>query len=117
MLPEDFTLRGVHFDSSSSQLTAYGYTLLRSLAASMKAQPGIRLEVGGHADKSGNKAANQRLSQERADVVREFLIDAGIAANRLTAKGYGDSQPVNDNSTLELRAFNRRVQFRRTDAP
>jgi len=115
VVPEDFTLRGVHFDSSSSQLTAYGYTLLRSLAASMQAEPGMKLEVGGHADKSGRKAANQQLSQERADVVREFLVNTGIAANRLTARGYGDTQPVNDNSTLELRAFNRRVQFRRTD--
>jgi OOP family OmpA-OmpF porin len=56
------------------------------------------------------------MSQQRAEVVRRLLIGFGVAPERLTARGYGESRPVNDNDTLEKRAYNRRVEFRRLDA-
>ena len=115
LIPEDVTLRNVHFSSSSSWLTADGYQLLRSVAASLKAQPGITLEVAGHADASGGAQMNQELSLERAEVVRDFLTYLGIAGSRFTVKAYGEHQPLTDNKTRESRSFNRRVQFRRTD--
>lgn len=115
LVPEDVTLRNVHFDSSSSRLTGDGYQLLRSVAASLNAQPGIRLEVSGHADSSGGAKMNQELSRERARVVRNFLTYLGIAGDRLTLKAYGEDQPLTDNKTKESRSYNRRVQFRRLD--
>lgn len=107
--------RGVYFGSSSSSLTADGYQLLRAIAAEMEADPAMRLEVEGHSDMSGSAAGNLPLSQERAAVAREFLINLGIAPDRLVARGHGESRPVNDNKTLAKRAYNRRVQFRRLD--
>jgi OmpA-OmpF porin, OOP family len=82
----------------------------------MQADPALRVEIEGHSDTSASAAVNVPLSQRRADEVRRFLVSLGIAPERLVAKGYGAHRPVNDNSTLELRAANRRVQFRRLDA-
>lgn len=115
LIPEDVTLHNVHFDSSSSRLTGDGYVLLRSLAASLQAQPELTLEVSGHADASGGKDMNQALSQERAEVVRDFLTYLGIAEGRLTVAAHGETRPLKDNKTKESRAYNRRVQFRRTN--
>lgn len=115
VIPENVIIDSAYFSSSSSSLTADGYELLRSVAAAMKAQPGMRLEIEGHADASGRPAMNQKLSVDRAEVVHGYLLHLGIAASRLTAKGYGATRPVNDNSTLELRSYNRRVQFRRIE--
>lgn len=115
VIPEDVTMRNVHFDSSSWRLTADGYALLRSVGATLKVQPGITLEVQGHADSSGPLAMNQELSLQRAEVVRDFLTYLGIPASRFTVKAYGEGQSLNDNKTRESRSTNRRVQFRRTD--
>lgn len=105
------------FSSSSASLTADGYDLLRSVAAAMKASPTMKLEVGGHADASGDARSNLWLSAARARAAHDFIVSLGIDHRRMTVKGYGDSQPLNDNSTLELRSYNRRVQFRRLDTP
>ncbi len=117
VLPEKVVLGQVDFGSNSSSMTADGYALLRSVAAAMQASPAMKLEVGGHADASGDQQANLRLSTARARAAHDFIVSLGIDQRRLTVKGYGDSQPLNDNSTLELRAYNRRVQFRRLDQP
>ena len=117
VIPEQLTLGYVDFGSSSASLTADGYALLRSVAAAMKADPKMKLEIGGHADASGDKRDNLRLSTARARAVHDYIVAQGVDHRRMTVKGYGDSQPVNDNSTLELRAYNRRVQFRRLDTP
>jgi OmpA-OmpF porin, OOP family len=108
-------LQNVHFGSSSASLTSRGYERLRAAAAAMQADPAMKLEVGGYADASGDPRANMRLSTARARAAHDFIVSLGIDHRRMRVKGYGDSQPLNDNSTLELRAFNRRVQFRRLD--
>jgi len=108
-------LQAVHFGSSSASLTAKGYERLRAVAAMMQADPAIKLEVGGYADASGEAQSNLTLSIARARAAHDFIASLGIDHRRLAVKGYGESQPLNDNSTLELRAFNRRVQFRRLD--
>jgi OOP family OmpA-OmpF porin len=113
--PEKIVLRSAYFGSSSANLTATAYAVLRDVAASMKADPAMRLEVEGHADTSGSAATNVPLSQQRADIVRAALIEFGVDPARLVAKGYGAYRPVNDNATLEQRAYNRRVQFRRLE--
>ena len=108
-------LRNVHFGSSSASLTGTGYQRLRAVAAAMKADPSMRLELGGHADASGDSRSNAVLAAERARAARDFLVGLGIDGGRLSVTDFGDRQPLNDNSTLELRAWNRRVQFRRLD--
>ncbi len=117
VLPEELVLGQVDFGSNSASMTADGYALLRSVAAAMKASPEMKLEIGGHADASGDRLANLRLSTARARAAHDFIVSLGIDQRRMTVKGYGHSQPLNDNSTLELRAHNRRVQFRRLDTP
>lgn len=111
----DEDLGKAYFPSSSSSLTADAYEQLRAVAAAMQADPRLRLEVEGHSDSSASAATNEPLAQERADVARQFLIDIGIAPERLVARGYGAWRPVNANETPEQRAWNRRVQFRRLE--
>lgn len=105
-----------YFGSSSASLTSDAYAILRDVAAAMKADAAIRLEVQGHADTSASATMNVPLAMERAEVAREFLINLGIAPERLVAKGYGAYEPINDNQTLERRSWNRRVEFKRLDA-
>jgi outer membrane protein OmpA-like peptidoglycan-associated protein len=71
----------------------------------------VNIEVAGHTDSRGSDAYNIKLSQRRAEAVRDYLISKGIAADRLSAKGYGESQPVADNATDEGRFKNRRVEL------
>jgi len=71
--------------------------------------------VAGHTDSSGNDMLNMELSQSRAESVVEYLVSAGIARERMKAKGYGESRPVADNATAEGRAKNRRVELKRLD--
>jgi OmpA-OmpF porin, OOP family len=108
-------LQNVHFGSSSASLTSKGYERLRAVAAMMQADPALKLEVGGYADASGRTPKNVILSGQRAKAARDFLVGLGVNPARLTVKAYGERDPLNDNSTLELRAFNRRVHFRRLD--
>jgi OOP family OmpA-OmpF porin len=113
--PEAMMMGNLHFDTLSSRLTGDGYTMLRAIAAALKSQPAMTLEVGGHADSTGGPQLNRDLSLERAEAARDFLTYLGISESRLTVKAYGESQPLKDNASKENRAYNRRVQFRRTD--
>jgi OmpA-OmpF porin, OOP family len=111
--PANALKQSCYFGSSSSSLTSDCYAILRAVAAALQAEPQLRIEVQGHADTSASAAINEPLAQERADTAREFLTHLGVAPNRLTAKGYGAYEPLNDNATLERRAWNRRVVFQR----
>ena len=77
----------------------------------MKDNAAVKFEIGGHSDSDGDDASNLKLSQSRADAVRDKLILMGIDATRLTAKGYGESKPLVPNSSPENKANNRRVEF------
>jgi outer membrane protein OmpA-like peptidoglycan-associated protein len=105
----------VHFGSSSASLTSRGYERLHAVAAAMQVDPAMKLEIGGYADASGDAQSNLTLSAARARAARDFLVGVGVDGGRLTVKGYGQAQALNDNSTQELRSYNRRVQFRRLD--
>ena len=74
----------------------------------------IKIEIGGHTDSDGNKKANQLLSQNRAKAVYDYAVKAGIVANRLSFKGYGDSKPLLPNTTAENKAKNRRTEIKIT---
>lgn len=113
--PEEIVLRNVHFDLESSRLTGDGFMLLRQIATAMRADPNMRLEISGHADSTGSRGYNEKISVERAEVVHDFLNYLGIGQDRMRLKAYGELKPVADNKTDEGRAFNRRVEFRRLD--
>ena len=73
--------------------------------------PSLKIEISGHTDNVGSESFNELLSQRRADAVVNYLLGKGVAKNRLSAKGYGQSMPVNSNETTEGRALNRRTEF------
>jgi outer membrane protein OmpA-like peptidoglycan-associated protein len=108
-------LRGVTFETGRSALKPDSYTILDIVAASLSANPDIKIEIAGHTDNTGSAATNQRLSQARADAVRAYLASKGVGPERMVAKGYGPSQPVAPNNTVAGRAQNRRVELRQTN--
>ena len=106
----------VFFDTASANIKPESYPDLDRVVDFMNsAVTSATGVVEGHTDSVGNDAYNQGLSQRRADAVRKYLVDKGVAAARLEARGFGESQPVADNATAEGRAQNRRVVLRRTD--
>jgi OOP family OmpA-OmpF porin len=102
----------INFETGSATISAESRDLLAKAAAPMKQlRAGTVIEIGGHTDTSGNSAANMTLSQQRAEAVRTTLIDLGVPADMLSAKGYGDTQPVASNDTAEGRFQNRRISY------
>ncbi len=88
------------------------YDLLNQVAAVLGARPDIRhVSVEGHTDSRASDAYNMDLSTRRAAAVREYLVQAGIAPERLTSQGFGESRPIDTNATSAGRAANRRVEF------
>ena len=114
-LKDSMTLKGVLFRSGSAELEPVSATALDQVAASLLAWPQVRVEVQGHTDDQGDAGANRDLSRRRAEAVRQYLVRAGVAADRLTAVGYGEDLPIADNTTGSGRAANRRVELVRTD--
>ncbi len=105
-------LMNVYFETGSATITRDSQEILGKAAEAIKAMPaGTKIEVGGHTDNTGNAAANQTLSQQRADAVVARLGELGVAAGTLTGKGYGQDQPRADNGTEQGRAQNRRIEF------
>ncbi len=103
----------VYFEIGKDIIQRRSYELLDQIALVMGSRPDIELlEVGGHTDSIGSARYNRRLSQRRADAVRVYLVDKGIAGNRVVAKGFGESAPIADNATAQGRSQNRRVEFR-----
>jgi outer membrane protein OmpA-like peptidoglycan-associated protein len=105
-------LEQIQFDTGRATIKAASKELLDAIADVMKAHGELTaVEVQGHTDSKGNKAANQRLSQARAASVVKALVERGVDPARLTAKGYGQTVPISSNDTEAGRALNRRVQF------
>ena len=105
-------LKSVNFKSNSSELTPGSNKELDKAVAAMNKYPQLRIEIQAHSDSMGEAGYNQSLSDKRANSVRDYMIDKGIAANRMEAKGYGESQPIADNGTKEGRLTNRRVELK-----
>ena len=104
-------LRGVRFASDRAVLAAGAERILDEVATALAAHPVIRVEIGGHTDSRGADTYNARLSARRAEAVRDYLTDSGIAADRLVTRGYGEARPIADNETGEGRSLNRRVEL------
>lgn len=103
----------INFRSGSAQIPRESMPVLEQSASAIKSAPtGTVLEIGGYTDNVGNPSANQRLSQQRADSVRRFLVDKGVSPESLVAKGYGDSNPIASNDTEDGRFKNRRIEYK-----
>jgi hypothetical protein len=104
-------MAGVNFDFDQSVIRPDDFSKLDRDVATLKERGDMKVEVAGHTDYIGTEEYNMGLSVRRADAVRNYLIDKGIAADRLTVKGYGESQPIADNATEAGRFMNRRVEL------
>jgi outer membrane protein OmpA-like peptidoglycan-associated protein len=111
-LLKTIVLKGVNFDNNAAILRTDAATILDDQVATLKRYPALKVEVAGHTDSNNSDAYNQQLSERRAKAVMEYFVAKGVAAEQLTAKGYGESQPIADNGTAEGRAQNRRVELR-----
>lgn len=105
-------LRGVNFDFDKATLTVNAKSILDGVAAALQSRPDVEVELGGHTDGKGTESYNARLSERRARSVRDYLVSKGVAASRMTARGYGESAPVATNDTDDGRELNRRVELR-----
>lgn len=105
-------LVGVNFAFDKSDLLPESYYVLDQAVKLLKDKPNVNVEIEGYTDYIDTKTYNQKLSEERAQTVKSYLVSKGISENRLTTIGYGESNPVADNTTLEGRAMNRRIVFR-----
>jgi len=112
-IEEKFILRGLNFETGSAAITPDSYTILDQVVKSLKAYPEVRVEISGHTDNVGKDDYNLGLSQRRADSVKQYLVNAGINADRIVTRGYGESTPIAPNGTAAGRAENRRIEFHR----
>jgi OmpA-OmpF porin, OOP family len=105
------TLHGPQFDFDKSALKPDGKRMVDEAVRIMREQVTLRVTVEGHTDSVGTDAYNQRLSERRAGAVRAYMVEQGIALDRITTKGWGESKPTATNETAEGRAENRRVEI------
>ena len=99
------------FDFNSASLRPESRSTLRDLAANFQRYPDEAISVEGHTDDVGDNAYNQRLSEQRAAAVRDYLVTQGVGSNNVTARGFGKSQPVASNDNATGRQMNRRVEL------
>ena len=105
-------LEVINFQTGSAQIPDYSVAFLNKAGEVMKTAPsGLAIEIAGHTDNTGDSAANLALSQQRADAVRSYLVQQGVPASQLSAKGYGDTRPIASNDTEEGKFRNRRIEF------
>ena len=102
---------GILFATNSSTLNQASMNALTQFASSLQANPDTNIQIFGHTDSTGSDQINIPLSQARAVSVQSFLMNQGVTADRMTSQGMGSSQPIADNSTVDGRQQNRRVEI------
>ncbi|MFN8653232.1 MAG: OmpA family protein [Gemmatimonadales bacterium] len=112
---KSLVLEGVYFETGKAVLKPESQQVLDRVAESLKGNPDVSVEIGGHTDNTGSRATNTRLSAARANAVKDYLVSKGVDAGHLSAKGYGPDKPVADNKTVAGRAANRRVELTKTN--
>ncbi len=106
-----FSTTGIKFDVNKSTLKNESMGTINYVAEMMKKHSELSFIIEGHTDSDGQDDFNQKLSEQRANTVKNILVELGIDASRMTCAGYGESRPVSDNTTPEGKAANRRVEF------
>ena len=106
-----WTLSGSNFATGSAILMPTALVELSHIAEVLETNPTLKIQVSGHTDSTGSDAINEKLSKQRAEVVRDQLVKDGIASDRIAARGFGSDRPVASNQTSEGRASNRRVDI------
>lgn len=117
IIQQTLILRGVNFAFDKDQLTAAARDTLESIASSLAAQSELFVEIDGYTDSIGPDAYNRKLSKERADSVRRYLVSHGVSASHLSTQGLGEADPIASNKTAAGRAENRRVEFKVLNKP
>lgn len=110
-LVKALNLQIINFASGSSEIPADNKAILDQAVTLLNKVSGVKLNVGGHTDSTGNAASNKALSQRRAQAVVDYLTSKGVDASKLVAQGHGSDQPVAENTTDEGRFKNRRIEF------
>jgi len=110
--PKDFVLESVFFDTGKSTLKPNSFKALNDLVEILNIKNTMVVEIQGHTDNVGKDEENLKLSQERADAVRKYLLSKGIAETRVSAKGYGPTMPIADNANDTGKAKNRRTSLK-----
>jgi len=105
---------GINFDIDKATLKPESMGTLNMIVQVLKDNPDLKFEIDGYTDNTGQAAHNLSLSQQRSEAVKTQLVQMGISASRLSSKGFGDTNPIGDNATIEGRANNRRVEFVKT---
>jgi outer membrane protein OmpA-like peptidoglycan-associated protein len=98
------------FNSGKSSFQQQTFPVLQSITAILKEYPDSKFSIEGHTDSDGKDAANQKLSEDRAKAVKDYLVTNGVAEERLTSAGYGETKPIDSNKTKAGKANNRRVE-------
>jgi outer membrane protein OmpA-like peptidoglycan-associated protein len=109
---EAVVLRNIFFDTDRYDLKPASLNELGRLVELLQRNPRMKIEISGHTDNVGTYAYNLELSKNRARSVMQFLVEAGVAANRLSSQGYADTRPIDSNDTDSGRANNRRTEFK-----
>jgi OmpA-OmpF porin, OOP family len=105
-------MKPIHFETAKATIKPESYPILDAVSASLKGNPQVKLiEIQGHADERGDDDYNLRLTEDRSQAVKQYLIDHGVEADRLTARGYGENKPVCRKHTEDCWSINRRVEF------
>ncbi len=105
-------LDNIYFQTGKAILRPESEKALNQVLRFLENNPSMRLEISGHTDNTGSLRINQKLSRDRASAVVNYLVGKGIPQEMLESKGYADTQPVAENSTVEGRTKNRRVEFK-----
>jgi len=106
-----FVTTGIKFDVNKASIRPESMGTINYVVQMMKDHPELKFSVEGHTDSDGDNALNQKLSEARAKAIRDKMISLGIAAERLSSKGWGESKPMTGNESPEGKAQNRRVEF------
>lgn len=107
-----FSTTGIYFDTNSDRIKPNSYGVLKDIASILTEEAGLKIKIVGHTDSDGDDKSNQTLSEKRAAAVKSVLqTEFGINAGRISTEGKGESQPADQNTTLEGKANNRRVEF------
>jgi len=109
---KEYTLSSLQFETAKAVIQPGSLPMLDNIAEIMQLKKEMKIEIAGHTDSDGDAAANQLLSQQRADAVKAYLVKKGVSASRIKSAGYGETKPVASNTTASGKQQNRRTEVK-----